>query len=209
MDYCIKPGYRINTKPAAYLDTLEDSRTYQLDVYRFAVEVAQSHGTKSVLDIGCGLGTKLQELLAPVVGRSVGVDCEQSIEQCQQLHPAGEWRCDDIEAPRADLGDPFDLIVSADVIEHLIDPDKLLAYVRRNATAQTLVILSTPERDLRRGSDSMGPPGNRAHVREWNQAEFAEYLRSRGFRILVHRIMDLRAGMRTCQTVLCRTVDAD
>ena len=66
----------------------------------------------------------------------------------------------------------------------------------------TTVVLSTPDRDRRRGPDDMGPPGNWSHVREWNVEEFRAYLESRGFRVDESRIVDLREGMPTCHLVV-------
>jgi hypothetical protein len=111
-----------------------------------------------------------------------------------------------VEPPRFVVSGTFDLIIGADIIEHPVDSDSLLAYMRRCAHSGTYLVLSTPERDLRRGPDSIGPPQNRAHVREWNQAEFAAYLTDRGLKIGEHRIMNLREGMRCCQTVLAQFV---
>ncbi|MFC1791945.1 hypothetical protein ACFL0I_05750, partial [Gemmatimonadota bacterium] len=68
---------------------------------------------------------------------------------------------------------------------------------------KTHVLLSTPERDLRRGPDDMGPPGNPAHIREWNQEELRQYLESQGLTVLEHSIVELRTAMETCQLAFC------
>jgi len=204
MDYFIKPGYRCNERPAPYPDTEEDSATYQVDVYRYAADVAAARHARNLIDVGCGYGLKLARFLAPLGVDIVGIDSAHAIEFCRREHRFGSWYVDDLEAPKLRLERRFDLVISSDVIEHLIDPDNLLRYIRGVSHASTVIVLSTPERDLRRGSESMGPPQNPAHVREWNQAELAGYLGDRGFRVLEHRIVDLKAGMRTCQTLLCR-----
>jgi SAM-dependent methyltransferase len=96
----------------------------------------------------------------------------------------------------------FDLIICADVIEHLVDPDVVLRWIRLFSKPTSRIVLSTPERDLRRGRRSLGPPENLGHVREWNSREFCAYLDSRGFDILQHEIVDLKRGVKTCQLAL-------
>ena len=201
--YFIKNGYRCNPKPVLYQDTIDNALTYQVAVYRYAAEVIAKLGLATVLDVGCGLGLKLKKFIVPTGAAISGVDTHETIEECNKQHPFGQWFVDDIENPHTDLGMPFDLIISADVIEHLIDPDTLFHYVHRWSHLKTQILLSTPERDLRRGSDDIGPPGNDAHVREWNREEFRHYLESHGLTIIDHRIVELRAGMRTCQLALC------
>ena len=72
--------------------------------------------------------------------------------------------------------------VSADVIEHLVHPEHLLASLREALQWAPLLIVSTPERDLARGIVDFGPPGNPCHVREWNLAEFTCLLEHHGLR---------------------------
>lgn len=199
--YFIKAGYRINSNPRGYRDTLEDSVRYQADVYRHAGELSRRLRARSVLDIGCGLATKLMEYVHPHCDAITGVDDAATIAVCEERYKAGRWLAGDVEDPDFSLEGPFDLIISADVIEHLRDPDRLLDIIRAASHDATEVILSTPERDRRRGPGDMGPPGNWAHVREWNAEEFCAYLGSRGFSIRETRIVDLCEGMPTCQMV--------
>lgn len=202
-NYFTKKYYQCHKTPVFYDDNEEDSLTYQLDVYRYAAEVLQEQSARSVLDIGCGYGLKLKEFILPHTSLITGVDESHAINFCQTEHAFGNWHVINIEGPAPISIGKYDLIISADVIEHLVDPDTLLDMIRECSTPGTKIILSTPERDLRRGKDSMGPPQNPAHIREWNKEEFAEYLISRDLNILAHTIMNLKEGMPTCQTVLC------
>jgi len=200
--FFIKNGYQINTQLTHYLDSEEEALIYQLDVYAFAQKQLKDRNIRSVLDIGCGLGLKLEKYILPYCSNIVGIDAKHAIAYCKKHHVFGHWYTDDIERPQLQLNQTFDLIISSDVIEHLVNPDCLLHYMQQFAHPQTQLIISTPERDLRRGVDHQGPPGNLAHVREWNQREFSEYLTDRGLIIEEHHIMDLKAGMKTCQTIL-------
>ncbi|MDO6746275.1 class I SAM-dependent methyltransferase [Gilvimarinus sp. 1_MG-2023] len=202
-NYFLKADYRSHKIPRQYNDTEEDALTYQLEVYQYAAKIAQQFECQSVLDIGCGYALKLAKYLQPQCPKIVGIDQDHAINYCKSNHGFGDWIVDDLESPATTFEQSFDLIISADVIEHLIDPDSLLNFIRSSASVNTKIILSTPERDLRRGAESMGPPGNPAHIREWNKPEFAAYLKNRNLQIYDHQIMNLKEGMATCQTVLC------
>jgi SAM-dependent methyltransferase len=206
--YRIKEGYAINAEPQLYEDTLEDSEFYQLPVYELAAGLAGRPGVRSVLDVGCGLATKLYRYLRPLCETVTGVDLPGTIACCRKLHPEGSWVAGDLEDPAFAVPGTYDLIVSADVIEHLRDPDRLLHVVGAASHRDTLVVISTPERDLRRGAGHMGPPGNGAHVREWNRAEFQDYVRSRGFAVEESRIVELSPGTMTCLVVVARPPSA-
>lgn len=201
--YCIKDGYQHNNNPVPYLDSLEDSVTYQLDVYRFAATIIKKNHARLIVDIGCGLGSKLEQHIQSPDIQIFGVDCEASILHCRDMYDFGEWIIDDIEKPVYEPSQPVDTIICSDVVEHLIDPDLLFDYFRRWSHVNTQIIISTPERDLRRGPEDMGPPQNTAHVREWNKQEFANYLLSKGLNIVEHKIVALREGVMTCQLALC------
>ncbi|MHC4498731.1 MAG: glycosyltransferase, partial [Planctomycetota bacterium] len=125
---------------------------------------------------------------------------------CKKEHDFGKWFAEDIEYPSLSLDKKFDLIISADVIEHLVNPNKLLDYIHLHSHPETLVILSTPERDVTRGEESLGPPTNPAHVREWNISEFRKYISSCGFSVLESFVVKDRddSAVEKCQVILCR-----
>lgn len=200
-NFSLRPGYQARSVPVPYHDSLEDSRIYQVPVYKHAATLVAQMKLLSVLDLGCGLGSKLIDYVAPFCSDITGVDMERSILECRRMHKQGTWIIGDLENPEFQLGRTFDLIISADVVEHLINPDSLLTLARNSSHKATRFIISTPERDLRRGKHDMGPPHNPAHVREWNASEFEAYLKSRGLNIHDSQIVDLRAGMATCQMV--------
>jgi SAM-dependent methyltransferase len=208
-NYYINKAYACNLlkgEPVSiYFDSVKDSSVFQASVYEFAKEAIKENGLRSVLDIGCGLGTKLVEIIYPVCKDIVGIDTAHHIRQCQRKYPVGQWLVDDIENPGSSLKKSFDLIISADVIEHLVDPDKLLAYFKRFSNKNTLIIISTPERDRLR-NNSFGPPLNKAHIREWNKLELENYLKSRGFIILEHFLVESQknANDESCQIVFCK-----
>jgi len=167
-------------------DSVELSMVYQYEVYKYASRLIRKYKLRNVLDIGCGHGMKLKKLILPVCQDITGIDEVSTISWCKQHHNFGTWCADNLEDAKVDLERTFDLIVAADVIEHLVNPDKLLEAIKRFASRDTFIILSTPERDATRGKDDMGPPLNPLHAREWNFDEFRKYIEHRRFRVIRH-----------------------
>jgi glycosyltransferase involved in cell wall biosynthesis len=65
----------------------------------------------------------------------------------------------------------------------LPDPVPLIATLHDLMEDAPIAIVTTPERDLVRGFQDLGPPGNPHHVREWSLREFETLLRSAGLNI--------------------------
>lgn len=204
--FSIKDGYQINSQTVQPMYSVEASLEYQVSVYTIAAKIARENQPKAILDIGCGLGLKLAKYILPLSDNVSAIDTEETIKLSKEQNADIKWFSDDIERPHTDLGQTFDLIICADVIEHLENPDTLIDYMKLWASSNATIIISTPERDLRRGPEDFGPPKNESHVREWNQYEFAEYLTSLGLEVFSHDIVALR-GMTdtmTCQCILGR-----
>ncbi|MEO1236958.1 MAG: methyltransferase domain-containing protein [Planctomycetota bacterium] len=194
--YFIKAGYEHRTRNATLEETAGDywtpyrlaiSRHAQYAVYRRAATLIRAERLRTVIDVGCGVGHKLAEMIAPLpeVEGLVGVDQPSCVEVAGRLFPSLKLVTADFEQP-ADSGlEPADLVMSVDVIEHLLDPDLLLDFMKRHMHAESWALLSTPERDVRRGPDNMKSK-KAEHVREWNRGEFAAYLDDRGFEVVEH-----------------------
>jgi SAM-dependent methyltransferase len=191
-EYFIKPGYHSGAAPGQQVmyegqqNSIEDSSTWQYEVYECASRIIRKYKLTSILDIGCGCGMKLKKLILPASQDITGIDEASTIAWCKQNHDFGTWYDDNLEDPKLDLGRTFDLIISADVIEHLVNPDKLLDVIKRFSSKDSYIILSTPERDATRGKDDMGPPQYHLHAREWNFNEFRKYIEHQGFRVIKH-----------------------
>lgn len=190
--YFIKHGYKCNivsgqkTIFEGKQDSVEQSMVWQYEVYKYASRLITKYKLRNVLDVGCGCGMKLKKLILPVCQNIIGIDEPDTISWCKQQHDFGTWYADNLEDPKIDLGRTFDLIISADAIEHLVNPDRLLEMIQGFSSEETFIILSTPERDETRGKDDIGPPLNPLHVREWNFAEFRKYIEHKGFRVIRH-----------------------
>jgi len=195
--YFIKAGYTPNDK-AVTLDevsgeqywnksSIYSSYYYQFPVYRYAKKLIREKKIKRVIDVGCGTGTKLAFIHKDLPEINItGIDQKAAIEYCENHYSFGNWYVDDIENPDESLGDiKTELVICSDVIEHLLNPDVLLVYLKKKVSRDGYIILSTPERDIFRGESCMSSP-NKFHVREWNFEEFENYMLFSGFRIIEH-----------------------
>lgn len=94
----------------------------------FALAGAVGPGTR-LLDVGCGNGYIASRFLERGC-RVVGIDLsEQGISIARQAHPAARWEllaADDHILENLNE-EPFDLVISTEVVEHLYDPR---SYVR-------------------------------------------------------------------------------
>jgi len=231
-NYFIKPGYK--AREANYTlsneatpDYWEPNRIrmaalYQYQVYRRARQLIEQNHLKSVIDLGCGPGVKLHDLIAPVCSNIVGIDQESAINFCKANWSFGIFYVENLECPTLSLGRTFDLVICSDVLEHLLNPDPLMNYIRELRHAGTYVVFSAPDRDRVRGPHCMESP-KLEHVREWNAVEFHRYVEHFGFVVIEHRLVlpqrftwsvadfrmilsQLKRGrdFRTCQLLVCR-----
>ena len=188
-DYGIKSGYRVN--PAQTLEDLpgdywtptriETAKAFQWDVYRRAAALFQELGLSSVADVGCGTGWKAEHFFGPIAERFILVDQPTIQPIAEATCPSGVFLPRNLEAASLDLPQPVDLIVCADVIEHLSEPDQLLTSIREAVHPEHgIVVFSTPDREIIRGKANMQSP-HPAHVREWSSAEFRACLEAYGY----------------------------
>jgi SAM-dependent methyltransferase len=180
MNYHLKPGYSERAEPEYWVDETGDT-LWQPDVYLEAASLAERLGAGTIIDVGCGSAAKLIELHPAF--EIVGVDYGPNIEACRAAYPFGEWLESDfdsgVEIPVQNADDA--VVVCSDVIEHVRKPERLLHQLRslldRGALA---LILTTPERNLRRGTAHVGPPPNVAHTREWALEELQAFMADEG-----------------------------
>jgi hypothetical protein len=186
--YCIKAGYQPRLKNR-YFDDTQRKDEWQKEVYESARTLADERGYESVLDIGTGSAFKLLKYFCS--NRTLGMDLPPTVRWLRRTYPTRSWT-DKFEPQTG-----FELVICADVIEHVPDPDQVLHLIEQ--CRPEVAVLSTPDRALlARGQD--GPPGNKAHVREWAYEEFAHYI-SRRFRVLDHFISNVQ---QSTQVIVAR-----
>ena len=164
------------------------SLRYQWPVYRIALREAKAAQARTVVDVGCGVATKLNAVFGPQYDL-YGIDQPSAVEVCRTLHQRGIYLAEDFDRPAnriLELVPEVDVIISSDVIEHLVNPNELLEYIRTISSPRTRIVLSTPDRVALHGPACLRP-SNPAHVREWSVEEFRSYVESRGFTVRDHR----------------------
>ncbi|MFM2421489.1 MAG: hypothetical protein RL291_19 [Pseudomonadota bacterium] len=184
----IFPGYNHRAEPS-YFDDTSFADEWQLEVYQFAADLMARENLKSVADVGCGSGFKLVKYLGQY--ETTGYDVPETVAFLKGKYPERQWQ----SVPFSTRGLPkVDLVVSSDVIEHVPNPDELLAFIQ--GLESRYVIISTPDRDClyRPGSrHHFGPPPNPTHLREWSFDELASYV-GETFDIIEHKVTNRAQG---------------
>jgi hypothetical protein len=192
-NYFIHDGYRHRPEAPNYDATGKD-HLWQWEVYKFAREICDREGIQTVCDIGCGSGFKLMKNFRDVT--TVGIEIAETCRYLRKQWPDRQWMIMD---PNAVPPFPVEMVISADVIEHLPNPNELLAYIEK--LEPRYVVISSPDRNLLRFGVHDGPPMNPTHTREWSFAEFHAYIGSR-FEIEEHFIS---FPAQATQCILCRS----
>lgn len=200
-NYFIKYGYQLNprlpydnsTIDSAYWTPKRIGQTIYNNyyTYKYVQCILKAKKLESVLDVGCGIAFKLMKMISPYVNSISGIDSPGAVTYCKEIYPQAEFYGADFELDDINmliLKSKFDLIICSEVIEHLEKPERLLDLIREYSHKDTLIILSTPERDNTRGLNNKKCP-NLFHVREWNKIELRKFLESMQFEILEHKMM--------------------
>ena len=171
-------------------ERLESSLSYQYDVYRLAYQMASKRvGPVRLLDVGCGPARKHVDFIDQFSDVRVSLVDQPSVARLAKDYlPAVSFYPLDLETSEASLGCQFDIVLCADVIEHLVNPDRCVEFICRHTHQDGIVIISTPERNRLYGR-KMRESGHPHHVREWSRGEFLKYLESRGLQVDRHRIV--------------------
>jgi 2-polyprenyl-3-methyl-5-hydroxy-6-metoxy-1,4-benzoquinol methylase len=190
--YGIKPGYR-HRKKIMYWDDTGLTDEFQKEVYELARFHLDKNGYQKVLDIGCGSGYKLMHFFGDC--DTVGIEVDKTVAFLKSKYPDRVW----INAAQtSQVPKNADIIICADVIEHLANPDELLDLI--GSIDFKLLFISTPERKIMRGWLDYGPPEHVYHIREWNATEFRRYVGAR-FHVISHQVTDVE---NATQLLICR-----
>lgn len=167
-NYSIKSGYKIRQENAPYIDEQPSGLVYQPHVYELAIFLAQKSGCKYIIDIGAGNGEKLRK-----AGKNIDViaiDYAPNIKALRKNLPKAKVIDFSLENGIPKIADEIvknAVVISSDVIEHIVEPHKYLKGLSRISKLAPFVLISTPDRTRARGPESFGPPQNPFHVREW------------------------------------------
>ena len=163
---------------------------WQIPVYKAAQRIANSNGCRTILDVGCGSGHKLVRHFQSFATTLIGMDQESGIRIVRELFPevfaiAGDF--DESSFWTTAGNHCADLIICADVIEHVREPVLFLRNLGRIMSDQSILVLSSPDRDRLENCSNFGPPRNPRHVREWTPKEMIGLLLSNGFALKNHQ----------------------
>lgn len=175
----IPQNYKERLSPTQYID-IKRKDEFQKEVYQKAVDLCKENNFSKVVDLGCGSAYKLLNYF-PKNLELIGVEEATTYTWLTKRFPEGKWLKFDSSLKL----EPFDLLVCADVIEHIVDVISFIDWIAEQPWK--IAIISTPERQLLKGIDPNGPPLNPSHVREWNMEELS-LLISQWFDIDQHTI---------------------
>jgi len=184
-NFCLHNEY-LSKSDIVYQDTKEKTDEYQDKVYELFRKVINECeiNEPTISDIGAGSGYKLEKWLPEFTGnRLIGYDLEPTVNILKKKYPNKNWLVSDFESNPKKV----DLVICADVIEHVMNPDKLMQYILKMNPEH--LVISTPDRNLLvqlLQRDNNGPPKNPYHVREWAFDEFSIYI-SQFFDIVLHK----------------------
>lgn len=190
--YGITPAY--NHRPNyTYLDKTESTDEWQKEVYEYARNFMLKNNYKRVVDFGCGSGYKMMKNFAEF--EAIGVEVEETYNFLKENYPEHQWyNADNLNTEILET----DLVVCADVIEHVLNPDEFLESL--NKIKFKYLIISTPDRLTLHGNFHFGPPKNPFHIREWTCREFRKYL-SKYYHIELQQISNFN---QATQMLVCR-----
>lgn len=188
--YKIKENYTIRENNLLFDDS-HNSDKWQYEVYQLAYTISKIISKMPVLDIGCGSGYKLINIFKDF--KTIGIELEEFYPALLEKYPKNKWLIKTDEPPEGNFG----IVILADVIEHILNPDEILEYIKK--IDFRYLIISTPNRDDESLSQD-GPPNNPAHVREWSFQEFNDYI-SEHFEIINHFVIN---KIQKTQCIVCK-----
>lgn len=191
--YCIHKAYRHRIHNVHFND-IENTDEWQKEVYQYAKNLAKENSYNSIIDIGCGSGYKLLRHFGEYP-TTIGIDVGNTYEFLKKKYPHKIW----LDANELDYSQlEADLVISSDVIEHLLDPVSHLSNIKKIKGVKSIII-STPDRLLL--DNKYGPPRNETHIREWTGTEFRRFIESQNFKIISHQITNYE---QATQMVACK-----
>lgn len=156
------------------------------------LEICYDLGVDRVLDFGCGNGALCGALASAgyeVVGCDPGLQGLAHARQVYPLIPLHQLEAGDDPAP---LGEPFDLVVATEVIEHMFDPRALPRFAARVLKPGGHLIVSTPYHGYLKNlllaltgkmDQHFTALWAHGHIKFWSRRTLTRLLEMEGFRV--------------------------
>lgn len=160
------------------------------------VAMLESSKDKNILDLGCGNGSMARFLLQKNFN-VYGTDAStEGVQIANQLNP-GRFAVQDLSSDELpiELADiKFDTIISTEVIEHLYDPRKFIAFAKRTLLKNGggELIISTPYHGYLKYlalavcgkmDQHLGPLWDGGHIKFWSRPTLTKLLEEQGFTV--------------------------
>ena len=151
-------------------------------------QMIKSTKSEKILDVGCGEGFFLVELARHKAGKIFeGVDNSKvAINLGKKMYPDLNIKIGDIY--NLDYKDnSFDILVCTEVLEHLDNPKKALAELKR--VTKKYLVISVPNEpffvisNFLRGKYISRFGNHPEHINHWTHGGFKKFLRKNGFKI--------------------------
>ena len=148
----------------------------------------------SILDVGCGEGVLTEQWAGALDGRVVGVDLPDpklGAEWERRSLPNLEFRTLDVTGGLPFADDEFALVSATEVLEHVPEPERLVAEMAR--VARSHVLISVPHEPLwrllnvARGAYVRQLGNTPGHINHWTQRSLLRMLGEHG------DVIDLRS----------------
>ncbi|AHG90017.1 putative 3-demethylubiquinone-9 3-methyltransferase [Gemmatirosa kalamazoonensis] len=154
-----------------------------------------------MLELGCGTGW-LTAILAQF-GPTVGVELSgEAVEAARARFPFAEFAQIDIGSWQPER-EGFDVIVSHEVVEHLEDQRAHLALARHGLRRGGLLVLTTPNADTVRASETPSTPLSDQLIEHvLPRRELVALVASCGFEVVRHTTLIGRHGTRGVRRLL-------
>lgn len=162
--YFIDSGY-IHRETVMPFDDTNFTDEYQNEVYEYAKRHVDESNYDKIIDLGCGSGYKLIKYFEDKY--TIGFEVQSTLEFLIKKYPSRDWR----SIKSFDIEYICDVLICADVIEHVSDPVAFIEELISNFDFKCL-LMSTPVRKKITDAGVYGPPLNEAHYREWTFEEF-------------------------------------
>ncbi len=136
------PDYAADAPSELFLQLYVEQNAGLHHMSRFLFKI-EDDSISSMLDVGCGFGFPV-DVADKVLGwRAVGIDPSHYARDGARLLGADIRR--EYLTASSDLGDPYDLVLGSEVIEHIPDLYPFLALLRRWMRPDGYLVLTTPD----------------------------------------------------------------